>query len=75
MQNFKVFNKPAIERINVNTASVDEIGSLIYIKYDVAREIVSYREINGPFSSLNELKNIEGFPATKIDRIALYLSI
>lgn len=73
--NFKVFNKPAIERINVNSASADKIASLVYIKYDVAREIVSYREINGPFSSLNELENIEGFPVTKIDRIALYLSL
>ena len=72
---FKVFNKPTIEKINVNSASANEIASLTYIKYDVAREIVSYRESNGRFLSLNELENIEGFPANKIDRIALYLSL
>ena len=72
---FKVFNKPTIEKINVNSASANEIASLTYIKYDVAREIVSYRESNGRFLSLNELENIEGFPSDKIDRIALYLSL
>ena len=72
---YKVFNKPIIEKININTASVDEIGALVYIKFDVAREIVSFREANGPFTSLNELRNIEDFPEDKIDRIALYLSL
>jgi len=72
---YKVFNKPVVEKININTASADAIGALVYIKSDVAREIVSFREANGPFSSLNELKNIEDFPADKIDRIALYLSL
>ncbi len=75
LKKFKVFNKPVVEMINVNTASVDAIASLVYIKYDVAREIVSYREENGPYLSLNELGNIEGFPTDKIDRIALYLSL
>ena len=72
---YKVINKPVIERVNVNTASINEISSLVYIKYDVAREIVSYREVYGPFTSLKELEHIEGFPAEKINRIALYLSL
>lgn len=75
LEEYKVFNKPIVAKININTASVDALGALIYIKYSVAREIVSFRESNGPFSSLNELKNIEDFPAEKIDRIALYLSL
>ncbi len=72
---YKVFNKPIVQRIDINSASAKEISSLVYIRYSMAREIVSYREVNGPFSSLNELKNIEGFPTDKIDRIALYLSL
>jgi len=71
---YKVFNKPVVQKININSASVKEISSLVYIEYSMATEVVSYREENGPFSSLNELKNIEGFPTDKIDRIALYLS-
>jgi len=70
---FKVFKKPVHEKININTSSAYKISSLVYIKYDVAKNIISYRLKNGPFSNLNELKNIPDFPAEKIDRIALYL--
>lgn len=72
---YKVFNKPKIQKININTASAYEISSLVYINYGLAKSIVSHREENGAFSSLNELENIVDFPAEKIDRIALYLSL
>lgn len=75
LRKYKVLKKPTIERININTASVDAISSLVYIRYDVARSIVSYREENGPLTSLNELEYIEGFPTEKFNRIALYLSL
>jgi DNA uptake protein ComE-like DNA-binding protein len=72
---YKVFNKPAIEKININTASAYEISSLAYIKYDLAKRMVAYRLKNGPFTDLNELRNIGDFPQNKIERIALYLSL
>ncbi len=72
---FKVFNKPVIQKININTSSAHEISSLVYIKYAIALEIVSFREANGNFSNLNELENILDLPSEKIDRIALYLSL
>jgi len=75
LQKYKVFNKPVIQKINVNTATAYEMSSLVYINYGLAKNIVSHREENGAFSSLNELENIVDFPAEKIDRIALYLSI
>lgn len=75
LRKYKVFNAPEVAKININTATVEQIAAIVYIRFDLAREIVSYREANGPFSSLNELKNIERFPAEKISRIALYLSL
>lgn len=72
---YKVFKKPVHEKININTASAYEISSLAYIKYEVAKKIVSHRLENGPFLNLNELQNITDFPKDKIDRIALYLSL
>ena len=75
LEKYKVLKKPIIESINVNTASVDAINSIVYIEYAVARAIVSYREVNGPFTSIDELEHIEGFPTEKINRIALYLSL
>ncbi|KKL84324.1 hypothetical protein LCGC14_1965840, partial [marine sediment metagenome] len=67
--------KPSIKKINVNTASVYQVANLVYIQKSVAESIIEYRNVNNGILSLDELKNIEGFPYEKIDRIALYLSL
>ncbi len=72
---FRVLQKPVIQKININTASVEEIAQLVYIRYDVANKIVVYRNTMGVIGTLEELTNIENFPANKIDIIKLYLSL
>ena len=72
---FKVLSQPQIEKINVNSASAEEISQLIYIRYNVVTKIVEYREVNGSFSSFDELTKIEDFPIDKIHRIKLYLTL
>ena len=71
---FQVFDPPEIEKININTASVNELADLVYISYDLANNIVDYRKGNGTYTSFDDLFNVVGFPVNKIDRIALYLS-
>ncbi|MGB6152911.1 MAG: helix-hairpin-helix domain-containing protein [Pricia sp.] len=75
LKKFRVLQKPDIQKINVNTASAYEIATLVYIQKQVAQSIVDYRNDNNGILSLDELKNIDGFPFDKIDRIALYLSL
>lgn len=75
LQKFEVLAVPQINKININTASVAEMVKLVYLRYAVAQEIVAYREKNGGIGSFDELKQIEGFPSDKIDRITLYLSL
>ena len=74
LKKFQVIKAPKVEKININTASVEELANLVYIPYHVAENIVSYREENGMFSSLNELFNVSEFPINKIERLELYLS-
>jgi len=74
-ERFKVLRQPKIEKINLNSASVEEISKLIYIRFNIATKIVEYREVNGSFSSFDELTKIEDFPIDKIHRIKLYLSL
>ncbi len=74
-ERFKVLSQPQIKKINVNSASAEEISKLIYIRYIVATKIVEFREINGTFTSLDELTKIEDFPIDKIHRIKLYLTL
>ncbi|MCK5440632.1 MAG: helix-hairpin-helix domain-containing protein [Maribacter sp.] len=75
LKKFKVLKKPNLDKININKATAQEIAKLIYIKYSVADQIVRYREINGVFSTFEELTKIEDFPIDKINRIKLYLTL
>lgn len=74
LQRFQVLDSPNIKKININEATIEELTTLVYFRYKVAENIVSYREENGPFATKNDLFNVPEFPINKIDRIALYLS-
>lgn len=48
------------EKININTASVEELKKINGIGDSKANSIISYREQNGGFSSIEDLKNVDG---------------
>ncbi|WP_343487826.1 helix-hairpin-helix domain-containing protein [Allomuricauda sp. d1] len=73
LEHFQVLHPPEIKKIDVNTASIDELASLAYIRYGLAERIIDYRQQNGRIDSLDELAAVEGFPKEKIARIGLYL--
>lgn len=75
LERFKVVEKPFIEKININTASVEELQKLIYLQKKAAISIVNYRNSNKSIDSFEELSKIENFPSDKLDRIVLYLSL
>ena len=75
LQRFQVQEPPQIQPVDINTASKQELVSLIYIDYDLADAILAYRQKNGRIESFDELGAIQGFPKEKIDRIRLYLSL
>jgi DNA uptake protein ComE-like DNA-binding protein len=47
-----------VKKININTATKDDLKSHPYIKWNIANAIVEYRNQHGTFKSLEELKNI-----------------
>lgn len=57
--------QPDPGRIDINTASLEQLDTLPGIGEVKAKAIVYYRELNGPFETIDELMNVEGIgPAT-----------
>lgn len=51
--------------ININTATQTELEQLPGIGPSLAQEIIAYREKNGPFTSIKQIKNVSGIgPST-----------
>ena len=73
LNKFKIIGKPIIKKINVNTATFKQVLSNPYIEYDLCKKIFEFRDEVAELQSIEELKNIEGFPIDKYDRIVLYL--
>ncbi len=56
-------------RIDVNTATAEELETLPGIGPTLARAIVRHREENGPFGSVDELLEVSGIGEAKLDNI------
>lgn len=69
---FKINSLPKVKKININNASIKELGQFPYFKYPISKNIVTYRSMNGDLK-IEDLANIKGFPVDKIKIIALYL--
>jgi len=71
---FIITKLPNLAKIDVNNASLKELSRFYYFKYDLAKQIVKYRSMNGDFKNIDDLININGFPVDKAKIISLYLS-
>jgi DNA uptake protein ComE-like DNA-binding protein len=70
---FAITKAPSLHKIDINNASLKELSQFFYFKYDLARQIVKYRSMNGDFKNIEDLIKINGFPVEKANFIALYL--
>ena len=72
---FTVKTPRQIQKINLNTATVDELVIIQHIDYDIAHNIVEQRLLREGYKSLDELIKVKDFPINKIEIIKLYLSL
>lgn len=69
---FIVRSSANVKKININNASVKELAQFPFFRYQLAKDIVIYRTMNGDIK-MEDLTKIKGFPVEKIKIIALYL--
>ena len=63
------------EPININTASASDFDKLPGIGASKAESIVQYREKNGPFEKIEDLKEISGIGDALFEKIKDYITI
>jgi comEA protein len=62
-------------KINLNTATVQELTKLPRIGEKVAQRIVEYRQKHGGFKKTEELMNVKGIGEKTFDKMREHLSI
>ena len=72
---FTVKTPRQIQKINLNTATVDQLVTIQHIDYEVAYNIIEQRQLREGYKSIDELTKVKDFPVNKIEIIKLYLSL
>jgi len=70
-----VINSITLRKININTASVEELRSHPLISWKVANSIVKYRKQHGAYENLNALKKIVLITELLFEELSPYLEI
>ena len=56
-------------KININTANISQLESISGIGESTANKIIQYREKNGKFKKIEEIKNVSGIGELKYENI------
>ena len=61
--------------ININIASIEELTTLPGIGESKAQNIINYREENGYFKAIDEIKNVNGIGEATFDQLKKYITV
>jgi competence protein ComEA len=75
LKQYLKLDNSSIKKININTATVDELKAHPYIKFSLANPIVAYRNEHGAFSKIEDIKKVMVVTDEIYKKIAPYLTI
>lgn len=65
----------AVRKININTATAEELKVHPYLKWGVVNAVLAYRKEHGAFQTLDDLKNIQVLTESLFIKLSPYLKI
>lgn len=65
VNNIDTIKNEQTSKININTATIEELDNLPGVGEATANKILNYREENGMFKSIEEIKNVNGIGEKK----------
>jgi len=74
LKEFTVKTPRVIEKIDLNSATIEQLVGIQYIDYELAYEIIELRMLRDGYNAIEELTKVKGFPKEKLEIIKLYLS-
>jgi competence protein ComEA len=69
------FPAMAGEKVNLNSATVEQLIEIKGIGEVLAQRIVDYRQVHGNFKNLEELKNVKGVGDKTWEKLVPYLAL
>lgn len=70
---FQIKSLSNLKKIRINELSIKELQQFPYFNYTIAKNIVTYRSMNGEIKNIEDLTNVKQFPVEKLKIIAVYL--
>ncbi|HQI01949.1 MAG TPA: helix-hairpin-helix domain-containing protein [Deltaproteobacteria bacterium] len=62
-------------KININTATIEELRLLPGVGDSTANNILAYRKANGPFKTLGDVVKVKGIGEKKFKKLQVYLKL
>lgn len=66
---------PVSSKVNINTATITQLTELNGIGESLANAIIEYRNENGKFKNIEDIKNVSGIGESKFANIKDYICV